>query len=180
MMLPQTYAWLAKEKAPRILVEALKLYGTKEIKGVASNQQIIAWAKELGGIVGAWYADDDKPWCGLFLAICAKRAGLDYPVGFNSLRAKEWSKWGKPSPSPMLGDVLVFNRAGGGHVGLYVGEDLATYHVLGGNQGDSVSICRIEKSRLLSARRTDWKVSQPENIRKVTLSSSGTISHNES
>ena len=36
----------------------------------------------------------------------------------------------------MLGDILTFKRNGGGHVGLYVGEDKDCYHVLGGNQGN--------------------------------------------
>lgn len=48
--------------------------------------------------------------------------------------------------------MLVFDRAGGGHVGFYVGEDLTSYHVLGGNQGDRVSIMRLEKSRCVARR----------------------------
>jgi len=48
--------------------------------------------------------------------------------------------------------VLVFDRAGGGHVGFYVGEDLTSYDVLGGNQGDRVSIMRLEKSRCVARR----------------------------
>jgi len=39
-----------------------------------------------------------------------------------------------------------------GHVGFYAGEDERAYHVLGGNQSDSVSITRIPKDRLLEAR----------------------------
>lgn len=50
------------------------------------------------------------------------------------------------------GRVLVFERAGGGHVGFYVGKDLTSYHVLGGNQGDKVSVVRLEKSRYISRR----------------------------
>ena len=48
--------------------------------------------------------------------------------------------------------MLVFDRAGGGHVGFYVGEDLTSYDVLGGNQGDRVSIMRLEKSRCVARR----------------------------
>lgn len=179
MSLAPAHSWLAKEKAPRILLEALKLYGIKEVKGVESNPQIITWAKELGGIVGCWYTDDEKPWCGLFMAICAKRAGLDYPAGFNSLRAKEWAKWGNPSPQPSLGDVLIFDRAGGGHVGLYVGQDQHAFHVLGGNQSDAVSITRIAKDRLLAARQTKWKFFKPSNVRPIMLAASGSLSINE-
>jgi hypothetical protein len=50
------------------------------------------------------------------------------------------------------GAVLVFEREGGGHVGFYVGEDSTHYHVLGGNQGDAVSIVRIARSRSIARR----------------------------
>jgi len=37
-------------------------------------------------------------------------------------------------------------------VGFYVGEDATHLHVLGGNQGDAVSITRIPKDRLSEMR----------------------------
>lgn len=73
------------------------------------------------------------PWCGLFMAVCAKRAG--HPFGQKALSAKEWANWGQHAVTPMLGDILIFTRKGGGHVGLYAGEDDEAYHVLGGNPG---------------------------------------------
>jgi cell wall-associated NlpC family hydrolase len=79
----------------------------------------------------------------------------------------------------MLGDVLVFTRKGGGHVGIYVGQDKSCYHVLGGNQGDRVSIVRIEKTRCIGVRRTKWKISQPKNVRIIFLPDSGNTSTNE-
>jgi cell wall-associated NlpC family hydrolase len=79
----------------------------------------------------------------------------------------------------MLGDILTFKRNGGGHVGIYAGEDATHYHVLGGNQNNSVSVTRIAKSRLHQARRTAWKVAQPANVRKVFLEAKGTITTNE-
>lgn len=86
--------------------------------------------------------------------------------------------WGTKAQTPMLGDVLVFKRDGGGHVGLYVGEDAACYHVLGGNQGNAVSIRRIAKNRLIEARHL-YKVAAPDNVRKVALSSTLAVSRNE-
>ncbi len=83
----------------------------------------------------------------------------------------------------MLGDILVFWRekktGWKGHVGMYVGEDKTHYHVLGGNQSDSVSIARIEKGRLLGARRCKWKVNQPPNVRVVKLAATGIVTTNE-
>lgn len=149
-MLPKFYQWLAGLKAPLILVEAVKLFGTKELSGKENNPVILAWAQEIGGWVASFYKDDGTPWCGLFVGLCAQRAGI--PFGQKLLGAKNWENWGSPVKYPMLGDVLIFTREGGGHVGLYVCEDKEAYHVLGGNQGDAVSIARIAKERLYAAR----------------------------
>lgn len=175
--LPDNYAYLQHEKSPRILLEALNLYGVKEVSGVKNNEIIIGWAKEVGGWIGSWYDKDSIPWCGLFMAVICKRAGL--PYNQKALSALSWAAWGEKSSVPMLGDVLTFTRKGGGHVGLYVGEDDTHYHVLGGNQSDSVNIMRIEKNRLYQARRTKWKIAQPKNIRKIILKPEGDISRNE-
>ena len=169
------YDWLKEEKSPRILVQAVKLIGTKEIVGKEHNPTIMFWAKELK--LSSVYNADEIPWCGLFIAYCCKMAGLD--VIDKPLWALSWSNWGLPVSEPMLGDVLTFKRDGGGHVGIYVGEDVTHYHVLGGNQGNAVSVSRIAKSRLYKARRTEWKIAQPANVRKVHLAAKGVITTNE-
>ena len=183
MNLPEQYKFLADEGAPRMLVEALKDYGTLETPGPANNQKILDWADEVGeaeGVlrwIGSWYKEDSTPWCGLAVAVWAIRAGKT--IGFNNpLGAKNWAQWGDKSPQPSLGDVLVFSRKGGGHVGLYVGEDHEAYHVLGGNQSDSVNITRIMKNRLLDARRM-YKIGCPANVRVIKMDASGKVSENE-
>ena len=143
--------WLKNEKHPAIMVEAVKLLGVAEAPGSINNPVIMAWAKEVGKArLGISYSADSVPWCGLFMAVCAVRAGLEPPP--IAVRALAWAGWGTPVQRAALGDVLVFTRKGGGHVGLYVGEDANAYHVLGGNQGDKVSVTRIAKARLYSAR----------------------------
>ena len=67
-MLPARYGWLAREPGPRMIVEALKLFGTMEKPGAANNPTIVAWAKEVGGEVADVYKADSIPWCGLFMA----------------------------------------------------------------------------------------------------------------
>jgi uncharacterized protein (TIGR02594 family) len=128
MTLPAAYAWLTREPAPRMLLEALKLHGTVEVPGKASSPVILGWARELG--LSRVYTADAIPWCGLFMALVAKRA--DKPVPRNPLWALNWSTWGDDGGQPELGDVLTFIRTSrdrdgnlrtGGHVGLYVGED---------------------------------------------------------
>lgn len=175
-MLPARYQWLAREPGPKMLVEALKLFGTLEGPGNANNPTIIAWAKEVGGEVADVYRADSVPWCGLFMAVVAKRAGKDLPQ--HPLWALSWAAWGAKVDKPMLGDVLTFTRNGGGHVTLYIGEDADNYHCLGGNQSDQVCITRIAKGRLYAARRPLYRV-QPENVRVVALAATGEVSHNE-
>jgi len=164
--LPAAYAWLARETAPRLLLEALKLYGTRELPGKQHSPAILSWLKELQF---SWIKDDEIPWCGTALAIAAVRAGVaarnpEMP------RAFWWGGWGTPVAVPMLGDVLVFAIS---HVGIYVGEDATHYHVLGGNQNNQHSIARFAKSNLRAARRTPWKIAQPPTVRRIWLSAKG-------
>lgn len=169
MILPKKYQWLSLEDAPRHLLKAIELFGTKEIVGAKHNPVIMEWAKETGL---KQYANDEIPWCGLFMAVIMKRA--DREVVKDPLWARNWSKFGVESKTPMLGDVLVFSRESGGHVGIYVGETAQSYHVLGGNQGNAVSVVLIAKNRLIDCRRPPY-TKQPLNVRKITLDSTGTI-----
>lgn len=175
--LPPAYRWLTSlAQSPRMIDEALRLYGIAEVPGAANNPSIMAWAKELGGDVARQYGADSVPWCGLFAGIVAKRAGKPLPV--TPLWALSWATFGVDSPSPGLGDILVFKRAGGGHVGFYVAEDATTFHVLGGNQGDKVSIIRIARDRLYASRRPAYNT-QPSSVRPYRLAAGGQISTNE-
>lgn len=175
MSLPAAYAWLnGLFPLPRMTAEALKVYGVKEGVGDADNPEILAWAKEVG--LESVYRHDATAWCGLFAALIAKRAGKTVVNG--PLWALNWARFGVPSPAPALGDVLVFVRPGGGHVGLYVAEDASAYHVLGGNTSDAVSIARIAKERLKAARRPVYSV-QPATVKPYHVAATGALSTNE-
>ncbi len=167
-MLPAKYAWLAQETGPKMIVEAVKLYGLLEKPGPANNPVILAMAKEVG--LDRVYTADSIAWCGLFMAVVAKRAGKDVPK--DPLWALNWRKFGRKVDRPMLGDVLTKNRKGGGHVTLYVGEDATHYHCLGGNQSDSVNITRVAKTESWGFNRPLYNT-QPANVRVVKLSASG-------
>ena len=172
------YSHLSVVKSPGILVQAINLLGTKEIVGKIHNDEIIGWAKELD--IENIYTNDEIAWCGLFVAICAKRANLEANItAREALWALNWHKFGTRQTIAMLGDVLTFRRKTGGHVGFYVGEDKDCYHILGGNQANSVNVTRIEKGRLSQIRRTAWRVKQPSNVAQVFLKPSGFISQNE-
>lgn len=148
--------------------------GTRETPGPANNPKIMTWAQKLGArILGITYADDSAtPWCGLFAAAVVAQLGIKPPP--IAIRAKQWALWGEAT-TPCVGAVLVFIRDGGGHVGFYEGEDDGAYHVLGGNQGDRVSVTRIAKSRLFAAR---WPHGYPKTSPRH-LTASGALSRNE-
>lgn len=178
MTVPARYAWLAQVAGlPRIIDEAFKLYGTLETPGTADNPVIEAWAREVGGAVADVYKADSIPWCGLFAAVVVKRAGKNPPR--NPLWALSWSAFGVPVDVPMLGDVLVYKRQGGGHVNFYVGEDEGAFHGIGGNQSDGVNVTRIARSRLYAARRPEWVSAAPAGRRRFRLTPSGPLSTNE-
>ena len=179
MAIPTTYAWLRDLPVlPRMVNEALDLFGTAEIVDKGSNRTIIGWRDELNqaGHKIAGYSDDDIPWCGLFVAIVAFRAGK-IPVE-NPLWARNWAKFGVKADAASLGDVLVFVRDGGGHVGVYVGEDATCYHVLGGNQSNKVCFTRILKSRCIAVRRPTYRM-KPVTVKPYHLAANGLVSSNE-
>lgn len=183
MNLPASYQWLrGLDGLPNTIRIALDEYGVAEIIGTFSSRTIMSWRDELNlaGVKISGYSDDDIPWCGLFVAIvCLRRMSRPEEVVKDPLWARNWASYGRKSPMPALGDVLVFARGSGGHVGFYVGEDRSCYHVLGGNQSNKVCITRIQKSRLLAARRPPYQTT-PEAVKAYHLAPEGGVSQNES
>lgn len=177
MTLPDQYKWILNEPGPKMLLTALKYYGLKEAPGSSDNPTIMQWAHDFGI---TWYEHDSIAWCSLFMGQVAKESGYNPPGKDVLLAAVSWATWGnKAFGGPELGDILVFNRPGGHHVGLYIGEDDAAYHVLGGNTGDAVAIARIAKDRLMAVRYPAEEAQVPTNSRKIFLSASGELSQNE-
>jgi uncharacterized protein (TIGR02594 family) len=142
---------------PPWLAHARTLVGTRETPGPANNGRIMGWAVRARAWLGAAYAADSVPWCGLFMAEVMHAAGFKPPRAFVGLRAKAWAAWGMAlsttATRPPIGTIAVFGRDGGGHVGLVAGVypngDLA---ILGGNQADAVNIRRFPRTRLIAFR----------------------------
>ena len=171
--------YLEGKDLPKHLQIALDFQGITEIVGSKSNPLILSWAKELG--LSDIYTNDDTAWCGLFFAICAKRSGRELPTfkdKYDYLRALKYCGIWLPvmTKDASVGDVLIFQRPSGGHIGFYVAESLTSYFVLGGNQGNSVSISEIAKSRCVAIRRPKY-----DNLKVVAvhLGSGGKLSENE-
>ena len=95
-------------------------------------------------------ADDSTPWCSGFACWCVEKSGH---ASTNSAAAKSWLDWGRPLSIPRRGVIAIFQRGQvGGHVGFYVRRDTEKIWVLGGNQGNLVSVAGYAPDRLLGYR----------------------------
>ncbi len=121
--------------------------GLRELPGAPTAPKIAAWLQKLG----AWWSDDATPWCGTACAAWMQAAGHAIPKHW--YRARGWLEWGTALAAPAVGAIVVFERTGGGHVGIVVGKDQAgRLLVLGGNQGDAVSIAPFDMARVIGYR----------------------------
>jgi uncharacterized protein (TIGR02594 family) len=140
-------------KSARIYQEAKKYLGVHEVDGPGSNPLIRGWILQAAD----WLDQDDSktPWCGCFRGAIGLATATGVPE--NHFRAASWKAWGLPVGSlatAQKGDTLIFQRPGGFHVGLFAGlQGNGNPLVLGGNQGDAVTILEHHKESLLSIRR---------------------------
>lgn len=138
---------------------AKRFKGMQEVSGSVSNPQILAMLK----LDNTWPEDDSVPWCSAFVNYIAFLLGLRRT---KSLRARSWllEKTVTRSDAQVGFDLVVLKRGGNlqpgpdvieapGHVGFFSGFEHTTVKVLGGNQGDTVSIIRYPKKRILGIRR---------------------------
>lgn len=162
---------------PNWITIARKYVGLAEVKGPHHNPQILKWWKD----IGAPFTDDETAWCGAFVGGVLVEAGLQPVSGGASAQA--WLKLPVSLDKPAYGAVVVFWRnsttSGLGHVGFVVGKDQSgNLMVLGGNQGDTVSIKPFSTSRVKGYR---WPSVYPkeERFKLPILRSDGKLSQNE-
>lgn len=125
--------------------------GTKEIEGQQHNPRIL----EYHSATTPAGQTDEIPWCSAFVNWVMKKAGYSTT---ESPLARSWLKWGRRLRNPELGCVVILSRGREkwmGHVGFYMGpgkNDPSFIRVLGGNQGDQVSIEEFGRFRVLGYR----------------------------
>lgn len=133
---------------PKWLVEARRYVGQREIAGRRHNPLILRWWT----LIRAPFTDDETPWCAGFVG------GVLEAVGIRSSRsaaARSYREWGQPvTNGPAVGAIVVFSRGPvNGHVGFVVGKAPdGRLMVLGGNQGNAVSIKPFARARVLAFR----------------------------
>ena len=146
---------------PPWLVAARQDAGLREVSGPQSHPTILQWAKNMGGFVASYFTDDQTPWCALAMNAWLERVRLPLsgrPGSADLLRAKSFLSYGRALDAPCRGAILVFERPGGFHVGLYTGESFQDYRVYGGNQHDAVGNTWIRQRRCLAMRWPDCDI----------------------
>ena len=138
---------------PKWLDEAISDLGLKELPGPQANERIVQMYEDAGH---PEVKDDAVAWCSAAMNSWIKRAGL---VGTGNLTARSWMKWGKPVDHKKKmppGTVVVFPRGTStwpGHVALvYADDGGSTVKVIGGNQGDAVTVATYKRSSVIAAR----------------------------
>jgi uncharacterized protein (TIGR02594 family) len=125
--------------------------GVDEIQGAGDNPRIAEYHRTTT-LPSSLADQDETPWCSSFVNWCLAQAGLR---GTGSALARSWLDWGIVVERPTRGSITVFRRDGGpnlGHVGFYWSAAGDRILVLGGNQGDQVSIKGYPKSDVLGYR----------------------------
>jgi len=145
---------LAKTMDPPWLKVALDEFkaGVKEVPGPGVNQRIVEYLKTTT-LEPAAAENDQTHWCSGFVNWCFKQCEIE---GTGSPAAKSWLGFGAKLTKPRKGCVVVFDRPPdplSGHVAFYIGEvGNESIAVLGGNQGDAISIDTYPRKRLRGFR----------------------------
>ena len=140
---------------------AQRFIGLAEIPG-PTHHPLIQWWHSLCGL--GTDQPDETPWCSAF--VNGVMWDLRLPRS-KSAAARSWLTVGAAvalSDARPGYDVVILQRGSGsqpgpevikapGHVGLFAGIEPGRVLVLGGNQGDTVSVASFPVSRVLGIRR---------------------------
>jgi uncharacterized protein (TIGR02594 family) len=143
---------------------AERFIGIREIPGSTDNPQVLAMLR----LDAQWPLGDEVPWCSAFINYVCWLLRLPRS---KSLMARSWlgvgTAIGFDEAKPGF-DIVILRRLGTdqpgpdvldapGHVGFFSGfvnpEELEQVAILGGNQGDSVSVAMYGTHRILGIRR---------------------------
>jgi len=139
---------------PKHLITALSQLGQAEYddnSSIPENPNIADYLKSVN-IKG----DDEIPWCSAFVNWSLHISAL---VGTQSGLARSFLTFSTELIEPELGCICVFSRGSNpnqGHVGFYLDDNKNYVYLLGGNQGNRVSIKMYGKSSLLSYRKVTY------------------------
>ena len=136
--------------APEWMIVATRelAHGVKEVPGPEANPRIV----DYHAATSFEATSDEVPWCSSFVNWCLQHAGYE---GTRSAAARSWLTWGEPLDDPRYGAITVLARGKNpslGHVGFFTGYEGDLVQILGGNQGNAVSIAGYPSARVLAYR----------------------------
>jgi len=140
---------------PKWLSQARLHIGVREHKGTKHNPAVLEFFRVVGH---PEIAEDETAWCAAYVGAMLKTAGYPIPPTASNLLARSYTAYGKKIDGPQVGCIAVFQRGNSswqGHVGFVVGWDDDSIELLGGNQGNAVSIAKFPRTQLLALR---WPV----------------------
>lgn len=142
----------------------------KYFQGVKTDP---AWDRKSRSFdIASTYARDDRgqitAWCAAFVNWCLIQAGAPY-LGYAT--ARSWLDFGTPVAHPVYGCITVVKPSSStgsttGHVAFYVESRGNNVILLGGNQGDAVSVAPFKERNVLGFR---W----PTRINHYLLAGTG-------
>ncbi len=151
---------------PEQLVVMRELTGTHWAPGEGPNQTIGDWLhfisatySEMSDYCASVIHQDYFEWCGLTVAYCMAKAGIEPVFGAVDLDrflwALAWKAWGEVVQTPQAGDIVVLGFGGGSHHVTMFESDLGTgyWSCRGGNQANTVNVMQFPKSSVLGVRR---------------------------
>lgn len=140
---------ISHDESPPWLKVARRELGVKEVSGPGSHPRILQYFRST-----KYHAQSDEvPWCAAFVCFCLEQAGIR---STHSARAADFAAWGNDCEL-VDGAVVVFGKAdpdagGSGHVAFCVGVEGDSVLVLGGNQGNAVTVAKRPRSRIVAVR----------------------------
>jgi uncharacterized protein (TIGR02594 family) len=123
--------------------------GQHELQGDADAPRILSYYRQIGH---AEVRHDEVSWCAAFVGAMLEATGVR---STRSLMARSYLDWGTPLARGRPGAIAIFRRSGApgsGHVAFWLAETGDRIRVLGGNQGDAVSVITMAKADLLGLR----------------------------
>lgn len=159
------YDVIERSSLPPWMTVAVGELGQAEVPGEQHSPRVLAYHRA----TTLKATTDEVPWCASFVSWCLGVVGQKHT---RSARARSYESWGQPCPVDLLapGAVVVFWRGkhpgvGTGHVGFYVGGDPASGRVwvLGGNQGDAVTVKAYSTAKVLGYRWPLGPLPSPES-----------------
>lgn len=123
--------------------------GVHEIAGEAHSLRVLDYHQT----TNLKASDDETAWCAAFAEFCLRQSFIK---GTGRAHARSYLEWGQEIAEPRVGAIVILWRGEPngwqGHVGFLLGWSNTHIILIGGNQGNAVSVQSYPIQRLLGYR----------------------------